>query len=507
MGPERAMNSTAEWNRAAKSKIKYADEDLRKALQTRHESSYARNSTQKKSLARQLQVNEDLKQKAKDTANVRSKLENELEAVNVELAMLFDERDRLKDLLHKQKAPLKVNQQCLEIRSQRPETENIRDEVQKELRYQKKGLETTYNILRKILVQVDDQIQKLDNIKAKLQKDIESKGDSLSLDMQCLSLPSPDELDGPMPEMTAQPSTRYNGDWRIRTIEMCEEASELRNESGKIRAKGSANWKHRSESDSVMLQRVVASLRHKLNQTRNQRGKLEDRLIESSKEITEAERARGDLRQSLSDKEEPFQLACGRLRVRSKRPPTEKIRDKAEKALEAELGELNESIVELRERKDEVTDEIDLLKRMKSELEADCNAKNKALHLDTLCLRLQLQSKRGGGVSDLGDTRGSIMSQSKSQLDGSRSVRSQHSDMQSRLGSARPSTMQSQMRPSTAGSFKSEMSYGSQMSARSSGSQRHREIMRQLDKVGATPRPPTGASSARSHKSSKKAVW
>ena len=51
--------------------------------------------------------------------------------------------------------------------------------------------------------------------------------------------------------------------------------------------------------------------------------------------------------------------------------------DKAEKALEAELGELNESIVELRERKDEVTDEIDLLKRMKSELEADCNAKNK----------------------------------------------------------------------------------------------------------------------------------
>ena len=49
--------------------------------------------------------------------------------------------------------------------------------------------------------QVDDQIQKLDNIKAKLQKDIESKGDSLSLDMQCLSLPSPDELDGPMPEV------------------------------------------------------------------------------------------------------------------------------------------------------------------------------------------------------------------------------------------------------------------------------------------------------------------
>lgn len=124
-------------------------------------------------------------------------------------------------------------------------------------------------------------------------------------------------------------------------------------------------------------------MRHKLSQTRMQRSKLEDRLIESSKEITEAERARGDLRQSLSDKEEPFQLACGRLRVRDKRPQSEKIRDAAERALEDEIGSLNDSIVQLRDKKDEVADEINLLKRMKSELEADCNAKNK---VGTACL-------------------------------------------------------------------------------------------------------------------------
>merc|ERR1711977_393974 len=107
MGGQKGLSSTVKWDQAARAKIKYADEDLRKALQARHESCYTRNVTQKATEALQGQVNENLKQKAKDTASVRAKLENELEAVNVEMAMLFDERDRLKDLLHKQKAPLK----------------------------------------------------------------------------------------------------------------------------------------------------------------------------------------------------------------------------------------------------------------------------------------------------------------------------------------------------------------------------------------------------------------
>lgn len=239
-----------------------------------------------------------------------------------------------------------------------------------------------------------------------------------------------------------------------------------------------------------MRSRVVDSLRHKLNQTRMQRGKLEDRLIESSKEITEAERARGDLRQSLSDKEEPFQLACGRLRMRDKRPTSEKVRDAAERALEAELGSLNDSIVQLRDKKEEVTDEIELLKRMKAELEADCNAKNKALHLDTLCLRLQLQAKRGAAAGDLGDVHHSARAGS----DGSRSVRSQHSETRSVYEDAGT-------RPFTAGS---SMSDRSAVSLKSSTSQRHRDIMRKLgasqglpgaSSTGAAiPRPPTAAS-------------
>jgi len=283
--------------------------------------------------------------------------------VNVELALLFDERDRLKDLLHKQKAPLKVNLQCIEIRVQRPETEKIADDVTTKLKDQKKSLESSYNTIRKVLTQVDDRIRKMDEIKAALREDIASKGDSLSLDMQCLSLPSPEDLNGSIPEMTSQPSARLKSDWRAKTFELLHVAHEMRLDAGKIRAKGVSMWKHRYEADRVTRARVVEALRHKLNQIRQQRGRLEDRLIETSKEITEAERARGDLRQSLSEKEEPFQLACGRLRMRDKRPSSEKIRDAAERALEAELGSLNDSIVNLRDKKVEVADAIDLLKR------------------------------------------------------------------------------------------------------------------------------------------------
>jgi len=227
---------------------------------------------------------------------------------------------------------------------------------------------------------------------------------------------------------------------------------------------------------------------------------LEDRLIESSKEITEAERARGELRQSLSDKEEPYHLACGRLRIRDKRPQPEKMRDGADCALEAELGILNDSIVHLKDKKGEVSEEIDLLKRMKQELEADCNAKNKALHLDTLCLRLQSQAARGGAPGDLGDSKG--MS------------RMGATGRSSQFGGNAPSNYGDD-RPMTAESMVSDRSF------KSKGSARHRDIMRQLDSMSQPgtarqPRPPTGGSYGGSRPSTggsrpstarSKAVW
>merc|ERR1711907_311943 len=151
------------------------------------------------------------------------------------------------------------------------------------------------------------------------------------------------------------------------------------------------------------------------------------------------------------------------------------MRDAAERALEDELGTLNESIVQLRDKKGEVAEEIELLKRMKTELEADCNAKNKALHLDTLCLRLQLQSQRGGAADELGNTARSMQSSYSERPDTSRSYascRSARSEVSA--GSRMPS------RPVTAASRPSTGM--SQMSQSSSGTARHREIMKQLDR-------------------------
>jgi len=472
---ERLQCQTLEWDRAAKAKIRYADEDMRKSLQTRHESSYARNITQKMTRENQRQVNDSLKEKAKQTAGARSKLEDELEALNVEMAQQFDERDRLKDLLHKQKAPLKVNLQCIEIRTQRPPTENIRDEVHQELKQQKKELETTYNTLRKVLTEVDEAIRRLDDIKARIREDIGRKGDALSLDMQCLSMPRADGKD--IPELNS-PTNRQDQEWRTRVIDLCREAEQERLKAHKIRAKGVAASHHRKEVDRAAKARSIAALKHKLNHTRMQRSKIEDRLIECSKEITEAERCKGDIGRSLADKEEPFSLACGRLRTRDRRPQPEKLRDGADCALEAELGILNDSIVHLKDKKGEVADEIDLLKRMKKELEADCNAKNKALHLDTLCLRLESQAARGGAM-DMGDSRDSGRGQSRSQY----------------YGDQRPGTAQSN---------------NSARSAMSSTS-RHRDIMRQLDSMGPgtarQPRPPASSRGSRPNTARSQAVW
>jgi len=143
---------------------------------------------------------------------------------------------------------------------------------------------------------------------------------------------------------------------------------------------------------------------------------------------------------------------------------------------------------------------------MKSDLEVDCNAKNKTLHLDTLCLRLQLQSQRGGAAGDLS---GGVTS--RSSYNGGATSRSQYGGGSEYGGG--------ESRPSTAASGRSAHSNASSVrTASTQHTARHSQIMRQLEKQGVTtPRPPTGLtglsrpstakSTARSTASGKKMEW
>ena len=79
--------------------------------------------------ANQHATNERLRNKAKSTTAIRGKLETELEAVNIEMALTYEHADKIKDKLYKQKVPLKTCLQWLEVRDRRPESENVQDEV------------------------------------------------------------------------------------------------------------------------------------------------------------------------------------------------------------------------------------------------------------------------------------------------------------------------------------------------------------------------------------------
>jgi len=377
-----------EWDQTVREKIRYADEDLRKSNVARVDASATRNRARKQTDANQFATNERLRVRAKETAAVRTKLEDELEQVNVELALSIELQDKVSDYLEKQKVPIQSCLQCMEVRERRPQQENVADDVTKQLQLQQRDLEGSFNLAQRVLSEVEQQLHQLTQMKNQLHQGIAEKGDSLSIDIECLALSSAHSD----PKRLDDASLRTEGNWTRAFLQLIKQAAVARYNSQQVRARGATASSHRRDVDMSARKRVIAALEGKLTQTRIHRNRIEDRLIEASKEITEAQRAREEVYNALGEKQMPYQIARGRIRVRDRKPTSEKVCDAPDRSLEQELGGLSRTIGSLKDRNGQLADKLELLERMRSELENDCNDKNKAIHLDTFCLRLQHQN-------------------------------------------------------------------------------------------------------------------
>jgi len=276
----------------------------------------------------------------------------------------------------------------MEVRERRPQQENVADDVTKQLQLQQRDLEGSFNLAQRVLSEVEQQLHQLTQMKNQLHQGIAEKGDSLSIDIECLALSSAHSD----PKRLDDASLRTEGNWTRAFLQLIKQAAVARYNSQQVRARGATASSHRRDVDMSARKRVIAALEGKLTQTRIHRNRIEDRLIEASKEITEAQRAREEVYNALGEKQMPYQIARGRIRVRDRKPTSEKVCDAPDRSLEQELGGLSRTIGSLKDRNGQLADKLELLERMRSELENDCNDKNKAIHLDTFCLRLQHQN-------------------------------------------------------------------------------------------------------------------
>eukprot|EP01006_Ploeotia_vitrea_P009116 TRINITY_DN21451_c0_g1_i1.p1 TRINITY_DN21451_c0_g1~~TRINITY_DN21451_c0_g1_i1.p1 ORF type:complete len:637 (-),score=32.52 TRINITY_DN21451_c0_g1_i1:101-2011(-) len=131
---------------------------------------------------------EALIEKVDMTHQLQSRLQDQLETVDVELESLLERREKLvADIRHKE-GPLNIARQRLALRRSRPARELVRDSVELALEQEIEEVQKCVSTLEKKLDAIEIEEKRLRETKTKLESDLADKQAALQLDRQCLEI-------------------------------------------------------------------------------------------------------------------------------------------------------------------------------------------------------------------------------------------------------------------------------------------------------------------------------
>jgi len=345
-------------------------------------------STEEAQLTDNRQSSTALRSNISESQHLKTRAEQQLEAILKETSMLEDEAAHAEATFEKMKDPLAVAEENLSIRRKRPPREQTRDAVERALNEQVAGMKHAIRMLGGVLDACTKELARLKICREKLEEDIDQKRQALEVDNEALQMESGwsgDPRGGKRGGSIALPHM-----WRQRTENLCEECERTRATCERLRAKSRAIQEEAITVERETREAALRSLNRKMDETGRLRSELEASILNTSSEISTMEEARASVEQSMNDKHAPLALARSRLSVRNSKPNPEVVRDLAERSLEKEIGDLEHSIRKLQIEMARQTSDINRLEQTRARLEADMKDKSDAFALEQECESLQL---------------------------------------------------------------------------------------------------------------------
>lgn len=142
--------------------------------------------TQRKAL--DFQVNTALRKRLEETRLSKDRLKLQLARVESELKELEESRRKLEQTLQEKQHQLRVSGHCMRRRTQRPDRERVRDEVEELLEHEYSSLSKVVQSLERELSLVQTDIRHLRVSKQQLEEDVRDKRTALQLDAECLRM-------------------------------------------------------------------------------------------------------------------------------------------------------------------------------------------------------------------------------------------------------------------------------------------------------------------------------
>ncbi|KAJ8280774.1 hypothetical protein GJAV_G00058830 [Gymnothorax javanicus] len=321
----------------------------------------------------------------------KQELNQKLGEMCEEVEVLTTFKTRLEKALENCSDPLKIIMQCLSERENHVGIDRVHDQLERELMKEKEVLEGVISLLQRTLEQTNEQLRLNRSAKYSLEKDLQRKFEAEQIDDRCsvLTNASPgqshtDGMDWPAPSAHVTPDG-----WERCTEANISQAERQRISSTSLRALIDRVLSQTASDMRSQHQATSAALQLRIQETKDAKEQLEDRLNEVQVEIANQERSIESLAVAIQAKQGPLTVAQKRLALRGQRPDIELCLDTAQIQLSAELQDLTAHVERLEVSLSDSEMELKALTQNQLSLEEQIQGKSNSLYIDeVICASL-----------------------------------------------------------------------------------------------------------------------
>lgn len=326
-----------------------------------------------------------LDQRIRDIQFLKKELELKLEEIILEIDVLIELQSRVVNALEATREPLRVTVLCLEERMKRSPSERLHDDVDRELLKEREVSEGVASLLQRVIDQITEQIRLNRSAKYRLEQDLKEKFEAVTIDNSCVlmtnhSISNPQQSKNTntvLPSMAVTPEFWEN----ISDINIAK-AVHQRTNSLSLKALVESVLEQTAADMQKQVQATTAAFQLNIQEIKNAKSQMEDKLPKILSEITSQQRIREDLQVAITENEQCLSLSQARLALRYQRPGKEQCYDLAQSQLLAEVQQLTANISRLREEVVQSEAEQRALVRCQLQLQENINVKANALYID-----------------------------------------------------------------------------------------------------------------------------
>ncbi|KAF2903482.1 hypothetical protein ILUMI_02716 [Ignelater luminosus] len=371
------------------------------AFRLRHEARQLRNETRIRTEWDTYHNNARLADRVTEVNRWKDTLQACLERIEKEMKLLKDEKFSTERELDALGIPLGVISECISMRDCRQGTELTYDDGDTELKKELCVVENVKKLLMDRCQSAWEKINRLEEVKFKVQLDINDKNETIEIDKDMLTLDKncanisfkTDPLRIPKDSIPYETWLEHSRYTKILADSELADTYKLREALFVVRERARNDMK--AQRDCVDF-----TLRKRIYETQRARNELEWQLLKMREEMDKVVKEIQTLEDALLAKTDALKLCETRLETRTYRPGIELARDEPEMGLKDEVFQLRQTRQDLQDKINCAKATYNALENQQVLIDRDLANKSQSLMTDIRCLDLRVRLKTEAPASD-----------------------------------------------------------------------------------------------------------